>query len=85
MNIAHRTPPQRLHARRDRTALRAGQQEVHMVCHEDRGMKTAVVLLRGFVQDREIAVVIIRMEEAGGSVVAPLDNMLGSVRGIDSG
>ncbi len=65
--------------------MRAGQQEVHMVCHEDRGMKTAVVLLRGFVQDLEIKMVIIRMEKAGGSVIPPLDEMLGYIRDIDSG
>ncbi len=85
MNIAHITPPQRLHARRDRTALRAGQYEVNMVCHEDIGMQTAVVLLRGFVQELEIKMVIIRMEKAGGSVIPPLDEMLGSIRDIDSG
>ena len=53
--------------------------------HQDRGMKTAVVLLRGCVQDLAIQVGIIRMEEAGGAVVAALDDRLGEVRGIDSG
>ena len=56
-----------------------------MMSHQDRGMKTAVVLLRGFVQDLAIQVGIIRMEEAGGAVVAALDDRLGEVRGIDSG
>ncbi len=85
MNIAHRTPPQRVHERRDRTALRAGQEEVHMVCHADRGMKTAVVLLRGFVQALTIKVVIIRMDKAGGALIPPLDEMLGYIRDSDSG
>ncbi len=85
MNIAHRTPPQRVHARRDRTALRAGLEKVHMVCHADRGMKTAVVLLSGFVQDLAIQAVIIRREKAGGSVIPPLEEMLGYIRDIDSG
>ena len=56
-----------------------------MVCHQDRGIKTAVVFLRGFVQDLEIKVVVIRMEKAGGSVIPPLDEMLGYIRDIDSG
>ena len=85
MNIAHITPPQSLHERRDRTALRAGQEEVHMVCHEDRGMKTAVVFLRGFVQDVEMKMVIIQREKAGGTVIPPLDETLGYIRDIDSG
>ena len=48
-------------------------------------MKTAVVLLRGFVQDLAIKMVIIRMEKAGGSVIPPLEEMLGYIRDIDSG
>ena len=65
--------------------MRAGQEEVHRVCHSDIGMKTAVVLLRGFVQDLAIKMGIIRMEKAGGSVIPPLDEMLGEIRDIDSG
>ena len=56
-----------------------------MVCHADIGMKTAVVFLSGFVQDLAIKVVIIQMEKAGGSVITPLDEMLGYIRDIDSG
>ena len=65
--------------------MRAGQEEVHMIYHQDIGIKTAVVFLRGFVQDLEIQVVVIRMEKAGGSVIPPLDEMLGYIRDIDSG
>ncbi len=64
--------------------MRAGQEEVHMIYHEDLGMKTAVVFLRGFVQDLAIKVVIIRREKADGSVIPPLDEMLGYIRDIDS-
>ena len=56
-----------------------------MIYHEDLGMKTAVVFLRGFVQDLAIKVVIIRREKADGSVIPPLDEMLGYIRDIDSG
>ena len=55
-----------------------------MVGHQYVGMDCAPVLERGLAQFLQIVAVVARLREAGRSIVAALDNMLGDVGKIDS-
>ena len=80
----HVAPPDRLHHARRRAALGRGEQQVHVVGHQDVGMDRATMLQGRFPQFLAIAREIRAVRETGLAIVAALHHMLRDSRQVQS-
>ena len=76
VDVVDIAPPQHLHHLCDPQCLRQGDQQMHMIRHQDIGVNTARVFIRTRLQIVEVTAVIRFRQESGFSVVAALDDML---------
>jgi hypothetical protein len=59
-------------------------QEVHMVVHEHIAVQLAIVVVEGFFQPVQVALVTFNAQEAGFSVVGALDDVERDVIELDA-
>lgn len=85
VDVAHVAATERLHQRRRRARVLAGQQQMHMVGHQHIGMHGDAELERQLPQVLQIARPVDVGEEARLPIIAPLHDVLGNTGKIQSG